>query len=43
MRAGRANLSDVTEIAISTDAFDGADTIGIDNFTIASRKYKLPK
>ena len=31
-----ALLSDVIEIAISTDAFDGADTIGIDNFTIAS-------
>lgn len=27
-------LADVTEIAIGTDAFDGADTIGIDNFTI---------
>ena len=29
-------LADVTEIAISTDAFDGADSIGIDNFTIDS-------
>jgi hypothetical protein len=36
MKARRAILSDVTEIAISTDAFDGADTIGIDNFAIAS-------
>lgn len=27
-------LTDVTEIAIGTDAFDGADTIGVDNFTI---------
>ena len=29
-----AILSDVTSIGIPTDAFDGADTIGIDNFTI---------
>ncbi len=29
-------LADVTEIAMSTDAFDGADTIGIDNFTLAT-------
>ena len=31
-----AILADVTEIAMSTDAFDGADTIGIDNFTLTS-------
>ena len=36
MRALRAILSDMTEIAIGTDAFDGVDTIEIDNFTIAS-------
>ncbi len=30
-----AILAGVTEIAMSTDAFDGADTIGIDNFTLA--------
>lgn len=29
-------LGNVTEIAMSTDAFNGADTIGIDNFTITS-------
>lgn len=29
-----AILGDVTEVAISTDAFDGPDTIGIDNFAI---------
>jgi hypothetical protein len=28
-------LSDVTEIAISTDAFDGPESIGVDNFTLA--------
>lgn len=32
-----AILANVTEIAMSTDAFDGADTIGIDNFTLTSR------
>jgi len=31
-----AILSDVTEIAIGTDVFDGSDTVGIDNFTMAS-------
>jgi hypothetical protein len=31
-----AILSDVTSIGSPTDAFDGADTIGIDNFTIAA-------
>jgi hypothetical protein len=29
-------LSDVKEIAIGTDAFDGPDTVGIDNFSIGS-------
>jgi hypothetical protein len=28
-----AIIADVTEIAMSTDAFDGGDTIGIDKFT----------
>ena len=28
-------LEDVTEIAMSTDAFDGGDTIGVDNFEIS--------
>lgn len=31
-----AILADVTLIAINTDAFDGADTIGVDNFAISS-------
>jgi hypothetical protein len=32
-----AILADVTEIVVQTDAFDGPDTIGIDNFTIMSQ------
>ncbi|MCG8354544.1 MAG: hypothetical protein MI920_03150, partial [Kiloniellales bacterium] len=31
-----AILASVTEIAISTDAFNGGDIIGIDNFQLAS-------
>ncbi len=30
-----AILADVKEVLIATDAFDGADTIGVDNFTLA--------
>jgi hypothetical protein len=37
-----AILSDVTSIGIATDAFDGADTIGIDNFTIDDAMVPLP-
>jgi hypothetical protein len=34
-------LSDVTEIAFSTDAFDGPETIGVDNFTLASTPLQV--
>jgi len=36
-------LGNVTEIAMSTDAFNGADTIGIDNFTITSPSTPVPE
>jgi hypothetical protein len=35
-------LSNVTSIGIPTDAFDGADTIGVDNFAIASQAVPEP-
>jgi hypothetical protein len=38
-----AILLDVREIAISRDAFDGADTIGIDNFIMASEQQPVPE
>ena len=38
-----AILASVTEIAISTDAFDGADTIGIDNFSLESNAVPVPE
>ncbi|MCB1761432.1 MAG: PEP-CTERM sorting domain-containing protein [Gammaproteobacteria bacterium] len=37
-----AILSDVTSIGIATDAFDGADTIGIDNFQLRTNMAALP-
>ena len=38
-----AILASVTEIAISTDAFDGNDTIGIDNFSLMSSTGAVPE
>ena len=38
-----AILADVTEIAISTDAFNGNDTIGIDNFSLATVTNAIPE
>ncbi len=38
-----AILANVTEIAISTDAFNGSDTIGIDNFSITSQNSVIPE
>ena len=35
-------LSDVTSIGIATDAFDGADTIGIDNFQFQIDDNAIP-
>jgi hypothetical protein len=37
-----AILSNVTSIGIPTDAFDGPDTIGIDNFRIESSVVPIP-
>ena len=38
-----AILADVTSIGIPTDAFDGNDTIGIDNFAIANSMNNIPQ
>lgn len=38
-----AILASVTEIAISIDAFDGADTIGFDNFSLESSTVPVPE
>ena len=37
-----AILADVTSIGIPTDAFDGGDTIGIDNFSMTSPAEVIP-
>jgi hypothetical protein len=39
----QAILQNVTSIGIPTDAFDGADTIGIDNFAITSVPVAVPE
>jgi hypothetical protein len=38
-----AILENVTSIGIPTDAFDGSDTIGIDNFAITSAPSAIPE
>lgn len=38
-----AILTNVTSIGIATDAFDGPDTIGIDNFAITSAPSAVPE
>jgi len=35
-------LANVTEIAIGTDAFDGTETTGVDNFTITTTPIPIP-
>lgn len=38
-----AILASVTEIAISIDGFDDADTIGLDNFSLESSTVPVPE